>query len=297
MTILLTGASGLVGSAIMKLYPHKVTPIRSSDFDIRDYSQVCKMFEKFPNACGVIHLAANVGGLFKNMKYPVEMFEDNILMNTNVLRSAHAYGIQKVVCCLSTCIYPDGIAIDENSLHSGPPHESNEGYAYAKRMMEVQCRLYRKQYGRDYICVTPTNVYGPCDNFNIENAHVVPALIRKFCESSVVHVRGDGSALRQFIYSEDLAKIIMWAYENNKSVFACPFKEVSIIDLVAIICEEAGFKGEIIFDLDKQSNGQYKKTVKACWPLYETATELRDGIRKTIEWYRSQPSHSQAVRM
>lgn len=292
--IILTGASGLVGKAIMKMR-HDIIPIRSKEFDLRDYKQVCKMFEKYQEAKGVIHLAANVGGLFKNMKFPVEMFEDNIMMNTNILKAAHTYGIQKVVCCLSTCIFPDGIEITNNSLHLGPPHQSNEGYAYAKRMMEVQCRLYRKQYNRDYICVIPTNVYGPGDNFNLENAHVIPALIRKFCESSIVHVRGDGSALRQFIYNEDLSRIIIWSYENNKNTFACPWPELSILEIVAIICEETGFKGEIIFDLDE--NGQHKKTVKHEWPLNEPPTPLREGIRKTIEWYRTQPSHSQVVRM
>lgn len=292
--IILTGSSGLVGSAIMKLYPDEIIPIRSSEFDLRDYSQVCKMFEKFPNVQRVIHLAANVGGLFKNMKYPVEMFEDNILMNTNILKAAHAHGIQDVTCCLSTCIFPDGIEITENSLHLGPPHPSNEGYAYAKRMMEVHCRLYRKQYGRNYICITPTNVYGPCDNFNLENAHVVPALVRKFCETSNVHVHGDGSAMRQFVYSEDLAKIIMNAKEDT---FAVPSEELSILEVVAIICEETGFKGDIIFDLEKKSNGQHKKTVKSIWPLFEQPTTFREGIRKTIEWYRTSPFHSQAVRM
>lgn len=280
--ILLTGSSGLVGSAIMRT--REVIPVKSSDFDLRDYSQVCKMFETYPNVTGVIHLAANVGGLFKNMKYPVEMFEDNVLMNTNILKAAHKYNIQRILCCLSTCIFPDGIEIKEETLHFGPPHESNEGYAYAKRMMEVHCRLYRKQYGREYFCIIPTNVYGPCDNFDLESAHVVPALVNKFCNNSTVNIHGDGSALRQFIYSDDLAKLLLWSYENYKPCFACTWPEMSILEVVAIICEESGFKGEIIFDLD--SNGQHKKTIKPFWPFDEPPTTFREGIRKTIEWYQ-----------
>lgn len=280
--ILLTGSSGLVGSAIMK--ERQVIPVRSHDYDLRDYSQVCKMFETYQDISGVIHLAANVGGLFKNMKYPVEMFEDNVLINTNILKAAHKYNIKRVLCCLSTCIFPDGVEINEDSLHFGPPHESNEGYAYAKRMMEVHCRLYRKQYGREYFCIIPTNVYGPCDNFDLENAHVVPALVNKFCNSSKVHIHGDGSALRQFIYSDDLAKMILWSYDNYKPCFACPWPEMSILEVVAMICEESGFKGEIVFDLD--SNGQHKKTIKPFWPFDEHPTTFREGIRKTIEWYQ-----------
>ena len=164
-------------------------------------------------------------------------------------------------------------------------------------MMEVQCKLYRKQYGREYFCVIPTNVYGPGDNFDLEKAHVIPSLINKFCNNKIVHVRGDGSALRQFIYSEDLAKLLLWSYDNCKSIFACPFPEISILDVVAVICEESEFNGEILFDLDYKSNGQYKKTVVPSWPLEEKPTNFREGIRKTIEWYRSQPSHSQVDQM
>lgn len=301
--ILVTGSSGLVGSAVMKLGKN-VTPVKSSDFDLRDYSQVCNMFEKYPNVNGVIHLAANVGGIFKNMKYPVEMFEDNIIMNTNVLKAAHKYNINRVLCCLSTCIFPDKVhefPITVDVLHDGPPHPSNEGYAYSKRMMEVHCRMYQKEYGREYFCVVPTNVYGPHDNFGDENSHVIPALIKKFCEcSTTVVVKGDGTPLRQFVYSEDFARMILWAFENYKNIdiplIVCPpDSEMSISDIVSTICEETGFKGSVVFEGDETSNGQRRKTVTyTIWPdEIQPPTNFREGIRNTIQWYRSQPFHEQ----
>jgi GDP-L-fucose synthase len=299
--ILVTGSSGLIGSAIMKQKISDLVPIRSTDFDLRDYLQVCKMFEKYPETTGVIHLAANVGGLFKNMKYPVEMYEDNILMNTHILKAAHKYNVNKVLCCLSTCIFPDGISITSTDiLHDGPPHSSNESYAYAKRMMDIHCKAYQTEYNREYFCIVPTNVYGPCDNFDdIENAHVIPALIKKFCEAShgsSVLIRGDGSPLRQFVYSEDAARMVLWAYENyKKSIIICPHNsEITIAQAVQIICETSGFKGEIKFEETSSSwkNGQYKKTVEYTqWPdQLPTPTSFNEGIKMTIDWYRSQPS-------
>lgn len=156
----------------------------SKDADLRDAAAVRALLARHAPLDGVIHCAANVGGLFKNMREPVAMLEDNLLMNTHILREAHAAGIDNVVCILSTCIFPDVVAasgkeMTSAELHEGPPHPSNEGYAYAKRMMEVQCRAYQRQYGRRYCCVVPTNIYGPNDNYDLQNAHVIPALIHK----------------------------------------------------------------------------------------------------------------------
>ena len=139
------------------------------------------MFERVKPSV-VIHLAATVGGLFANMNDKVKFFEDNMAINHNVIKSSYLTGVQRLVCVLSTCIYPDVVEkypIEEGSLHQGPPHSSNEGYAYAKRMCEVQCRLYNEQYGTDYICVVPTNLYGPNDSYTETTSHVVAALIRR----------------------------------------------------------------------------------------------------------------------
>ena len=124
----------------------------------------------------MIHLAAMVGGLFRNMKHNVEFFRENILINDNVMECCREYNVKKLVSCLSTCIFPDKTTypIDETMLHSGPPHDSNAGYSYAKRMLSVMSKLYCQQYGCNFTCIIPTNVYGPHDNYSIEDGHVIP---------------------------------------------------------------------------------------------------------------------------
>ena len=145
------------------------------------------------------------------------MFENNLLMNYNLLNCAHLNNVKRVLCCLSTCIFPDKTTypINEDMLHDGPPHGSNFGYAYAKRMLEVQCRTYQQQHNRDYFCVIPTNIYGPNDNFNLSDAHVIPALIHKCFLSKQKGenfvVSGTGKPLRQFIFNSDLGKLMIWA--------------------------------------------------------------------------------------
>lgn len=315
--ILVTGASGLVGHAIQKVVATfsdiefqdiEIIPISSKDADLCNSNDVSNIIEEHLPLDGIIHLAANVGGLFKNMRYPVEMYEDNILMNTNILREAHRYNINNVVCILSTCIFPDippcyPITID--MLHYGPPHDSNEGYAYAKRMLEVSCRAYQKQYNRRYFCIVPTNVYGPNDNFNLDNSHVIPALIHK-CWLAInnnisFNICGDGKPVRQFIYSEDLARVILYAYKNYKDIskplIACPpNSEVSISDIVndiTLFMNIALSKNntEIIVNYDNKntSNGQNKKTastedIERFLPNMKY-TNMKDGLYHTIIWF------------
>jgi GDP-L-fucose synthase len=222
-TILVTGGSGLVGKAIQSISSaddkHNFVFISSKQFDLSVMADSIKMFEMYkPNY--VIHLAACVGGLYKNMNNKVEMLEKNVMINFNVVKCAHDYHVEKLVAALSTCIFPDKTTypINENMLHDGPPHNSNDAYAYAKRMLEIHCKAYRDNYGDNFICFIPTNVYGPYDNFNLENAHVLPALIHncflaKQNNQNFV-VRGTGTPLRQFIYSVDLAKLRLWMLSN-----------------------------------------------------------------------------------
>ena len=219
----------------------------------------------------VIHLAANVGGLFKNMEQSVQMLEDNLLINTNVLKAAHIVKVEKLVACLSTCIFPDKISypITEEDLHLGPPHFSNAAYAYWKRILETQCNAYLTQYGDNFVCVTPTNIYGPYDNFHLEDAHVIPALIHKCYlakqNNQKFIISGSGKPLRQFIYAEDLAKMIMWVIENyneSESIILSPDEtdEVSIGEIAFRIAEEFEYEQCIEFDITK-ADGQFKKTV------------------------------------
>ena len=183
MKILVTGGTGLVGNGIQQIqnnYTHQFVFLGSKDCDLLNLDNVKQLFEKEKPDC-VIHLAACVGGLFKNMNYKVDMYEKNTLINCNILKCCHDYKVKKVVSCLSTCIFPDKTTypINEEMLHEGPPHSSNYAYAYAKRMLDVQSKTYQEQYGDNFICVIPTNIYGEHDNYSLQDGHVIPALIHK----------------------------------------------------------------------------------------------------------------------
>ena len=247
----------------------------------------------------MIHLAAYVGGLFKNMNYKLDMLERNVAINTNVLKASHKIKVKKLISCLSTCIFPDKTSypIDENMLHDGPPHNSNEGYAYAKRLLEIHSRAYREQYNDNFVCVIPTNIYGPYDNYNLNDAHVIPSLIHK-CYISKENdeqfvVCGTGNPLRQFIYSEDLANLFMWVLENydeRESIILSVSEkdEKTIKDVAYLIKEKMGYNKEIVFDSSKE-DGQYKKTadntklMKAIKDFKFTSIE--EGISKTVDWF------------
>ena len=301
-SILVTGGTGLVGNglkAISKDYQEKYNfiYISSKDFNLTCYDQTKAMFEKYrPNY--VIHLAACVGGLYKNMNNKVIMLEKNLMINYNVVKCSHDYSVEKLVCILSTCIFPDKVTypIDESQLHNGPPHHSNDAYAYAKRMLEIHRNAYRENYGSNFICVSPTNVYGPYDNFNLEDAHVLPALIHKCYLAKESNedfvVRGTGVPLRQFIFSEDLAKLIMIILENysydNLILSPSENDEISIKDLALLISKEFNYDQRIVFD-SSYSDGQYKKTVCVNKLLNVIGdfqfTKIEDGIKKSVRWF------------
>jgi len=304
-TILITGGSGLVGSAILsisKLYEtkYKFIFLNSKMCNLLNYAETLQYFtEVQPDY--VIHLAANVGGLFKNMKHPVQMLEENLLMNTNVLKVSHILKVEKLVACLSTCIFPDKVdyPITEEDLHLGPPHFSNAAYAYAKRILETQCSAYQTQYGDNFICVVPTNIYGPYDNFHLEDAHVIPALIHK-CYLAKQNdekfiISGSGKPLRQFIYSKDLAKTIMWVIENYNEkepiiLSTDESDEVSIETVALTIAREFDYETFIDFDTSK-ADGQYKKTVsnkkfRKNHPIFSFIS-YEEGIRETVNWFKN----------
>lgn len=304
-TVLVTGGSGLVGNAIKnirKSFPYyQFVFLSSKDFDLLKMEKTELMFKTFKPTY-VIHLAACVGGLYKNMNHNVEMFEKNMLINHNVIHCAHKYGVKKLIACLSTCIYPDEVSypITEDMLHKGAPHNSNYGYAYAKRMLEVQCRLYKESYGDNFMCVIPTNIYGPHDNFDLENGHVLPALIHRcfLAKKNGVDfvVRGSGKPLRQFIYSEDLAKLIMHLLQSSNKenvILSSPENhETSIENVARMIARCFDYEDRLVFDAN-YADGQYKKTVsneklmdilkRECSKFQ--FTELEEGIKKTVEWF------------
>lgn len=304
-TVLVTGGTGLVGNAIKsirKSYPdYEFVFISSKDFDLLKMDQTMSMFKTFKPTY-VIHLAACVGGLYKNMNKNVEMFEKNVIINYNVIHCAHKYGVKKLIACLSTCIYPDEVTypIEEEMLHKGPPHNSNYGYAYAKRMLEVHCRLYNESYGDNFVCVIPTNIYGPHDNFDLEEGHVLPSLIHRCFlakqKGENFIVRGTGKPLRQFIYSEDLARLMvnMLSSTNKENVIMSPDEEaeVSIENVARTIARCYDYEDKLVFD-EKYADGQYKKTVsnKKLMEILKrdcsnfSFTSLEDGIQRTVKWF------------
>jgi len=298
--ILITGGNGLVGKAIKKVVGENSNYYfsKSSDADLTDFKQCNELFQKI-KPTKVIHLAANVGGLFKNMNHKVEMFEKNILINFNVVKCSHIFGVQKLIGCLSTCIFPDKIPypINEEMLHKGPPHASNDTYSYAKRMLQIQCKAYNEQFNNNFICVIPTNIYGPNDNFNLKDSHVIPGLIHK-CYLAKKNkqkfiVSGTGKPLRQFIFSEDLARIIIWILENPiniNSIIISPDieAEISIKKIAELIAIEFNYLDFLEYDIT-QSDGQYKKTANntKLKNLYGdlNLVNIEIGIKKTIKWF------------
>ena len=289
---LLTGAGGLVGlqvDADIKISGRK-------DVDLRNWDSTLQFFKEH-EPTHVIHCAAKVGGVLANMSHMGEFFYDSMAMNLNVLEAARLTGVNKVVSFLSTCIYPDNVSypLVEGDLHNGEPHESNFAYAYAKRMLEVQSRAYRKQYGLNYVCVVPTNIYGPNDNFSLEGGHVVPALIHKCYlakkNNTELRIWGSGNALREFVYSEDMGKLINWAsdeYDEETPIILSNSQEISIKDLVHTVVKAFNFKGPVVFETDKPE-GQHRKStdnskLKSYLPAFEF-TPIEEGIKKTVDWF------------
>uniref|UniRef100_A0A4W2HAD4 GDP-L-fucose synthase n=1 Tax=Bos indicus x Bos taurus TaxID=30522 RepID=A0A4W2HAD4_BOBOX len=274
--ILVTGGSGLVGRAIQKVVEDGARLpgedwvfVSSKDADLTDAAQTRALFQQV-QPTHVIHLAAMVGGLFRNIKYNLDFWRKNIHINDNVLHSAFEVGVRKVVSCLSTCIFPDKTTypIDETMIHNGPPHSSNFGYSYAKRMIDVQNRAYFQQHGCTFTAVIPTNVFGPHDNFSIEDGHVLPGLIHKVhlakSSGSALTVWGTGRPRRQFIYSLDLARLFIWAlreYDEVEPIILSVGEEdeVSVQEAAEAVVEAMDFHGEVTFDTTK-SDGQFKKT-------------------------------------
>tara|TARA_R100000908_G_C3747048_1_gene142190 strand:+ start:1009 stop:1917 length:909 start_codon:yes stop_codon:yes gene_type:complete len=290
--ILVTGGNGLVGSQFKGGDYQK---INSKDYNLINQREAYHIIKKDWDA--VIHTAAKVGGLGANMTKKGEFFYQNIMMNTNVIESCRIAEVKNLVVFLSTCVFPDNIEypLTEDKINLGPPHPSNDAYAYSKRMAEVQIRAYREQYGLNYKSVIPTNIYGPNDNFDITNGHVVPSLIHKCFiareTNSDFEVWGSGKPLREFIFNKDVAKLTRWVLENyneNEPIILSTSEEVSIKNLVDIIISEMNYKGNVKWLSDKP-DGQLRKPsdnkkIKNYLPDYKF-TPIETGIRETVKWF------------
>ena len=293
------GSSGLLGSALVARCPSQscLAAGRAFDGDVSEMTTFGATWRPGQYTDVWVNAAAKVGGVQANTQEVADFYRINVKIGTNVVDLAHKHGVKKLVSVLSTCIYPDGpyvrYPLTEEQLHLGPPHHSNFGYAYAKRMVDVASRAYRQQYGSNFITAVPNNLYGPADNYDLNSGHVIPALIRKFFEahrdSTDVVIWGTGNPVREFTYSEDAADAIWWLAENydgEKPVNIGCTDEISIGDLARLIGKLIGFKGQLRFDTSKP-DGQFRKPTSNAklldlgyTPRY---TRLEVGLAKTID--------------
>jgi GDP-L-fucose synthase len=292
--ILVTGGNGLVGSEFIG---DKYYNFSSKDYNLVDKNQTYSLLLKGFDS--VINCAAKVGGIGANMRYKGEFFYDNVMMNTNIIEGARLCGVKNLVSFLSTCIFPDNVEypLTESKIHMGSPHTSNDAYAYAKRMVDIQIRSYREQYGLNYKSVIPCNIYGPNDNYNIVNGHVIPSLIHKCYlareNKTPFTIWGSGNPLREFIFSKDVAKLTEWVlqeYDESEPIILSTSEEISIKDVVGMIIELMNFKGEVVWDTTKP-DGQFRKPsdnskIKKYLPDFKF-TPIYEGLKETIEFFEN----------
>lgn len=306
--VLVTGGSGLVGTAIKYVVEKENNEnnnneefifLSSRDVDLTDQKETLEYFRKV-KPTHVIHLAAMVGGLYKNMRQNLDFFTINSRINANVLQSAYETGVKKVVSCLSNCIFPDKTTypIDETMIHNGPPHNSNYGYSYAKRMIDVLNRGYHNQHGLKYTSAIPVSIFGPYDNFNLEDGHVIAGLVHRLYNAKQNNTNfticGTGKPLRQFIYSRDIAKLFLWIMREYNEVEPIILSvdendEMSIQKAAEAVMEAMNFPiDKAVFDAS-MSDGQFKKTasnakLRKYLPEFQF-TPFKQAIRETCDWF------------
>jgi GDP-L-fucose synthase len=300
--ILVTGGAGFLGRQVIdQLCQHganreKITVTRSHDCDLRVWEN-CQRAANQQDI--IIHLAAHVGGIGLNREKPGELFYDNLIMGTQLIHAAYQQGIEKFVCVGTICAYPKftPVPFKEDDIWNGYPEETNAPYGIAKKALLVQLQSYRQQYGFNGIYLLPVNLYGPEDNFNPGSSHVIPALIRKVQEAQTrgekqLPVWGDGSPTREFLYSTDAARGIVMGtqfYNDAEPVNLGTGYDISIKDLITLICELMEYEGEIVWETDKP-NGQPRRcldTERAKQAFGFTAeVEFREGLKNTIDWWR-----------
>jgi len=285
----------MVGQSLKKYLPN-ATYISSKEYDLTSEIHVYQMFNNIkPNI--VIHLAAKVGGIVDNITYPADYFDKNIIMNTLLLKYVQQFNIERFIGILSTCIYPDIVEtypITEDMLHLGPPTKTNFSYGYAKRALAVQIDAYNQQYGTNYQYLTPCNLYGEFDKYG-DNSHFVAALIKKIHNAKInnedkITLFGDGSPLRQFMHSDDLAYVIKYCLDNNiyDNMNVAIDENLSILEMAQIALKACSAEYlNIEFDITKP-NGQYRKDVsinllKEKIPVFNPI-KLEDGIKQTSNY-------------
>ncbi len=298
--ILVTGATGFLGSHIVpvlrSVYSCEVISVSKKDYDLRDQEQTEKLM-RVTKPTVVVHLAAKVGGILSNKRYPVEFYYDNILINTHVVHEAYQANVRKLVMTFGGCSYPADARspIDENQLWNGYPQKESVAYSVAKKIQIIQSIAYREQYGFNSICLVPGNLYGEYDNYSLEHSHVIPAMIRKFFEAKrdrvdSVTLFGTGKPQRDFVYAGDVAALFPFfieRYNSSDPVNISSGTSTTICKLAETIKKHIGYLGKIDWDKSKP-DGQMMKIfdVSRLRDLgLKCSTTLDDGLKRTISWF------------
>lgn len=299
--ILVTGGAGFFGSNVVEkllargVPKSQITIPRSAENDLRKW-EVCKKVVQGQDV--VIHMAANVGGIGYNREHPAELFYDNAIMGIQMMETSRQAGVEKYVQIGTICAYPKltPVPFREDDLWNGYPEETNAPYGLAKKMLLVQAQAYRQQYGFNAIYLLPVNLYGPRDSFNPKNSHVIPALIKKVYDAQkagqrYIEVWGTGKPSREFIYVEDAAEAVVLAtekYDKPDPVNIGAGFEITIKDLIELICRLMDFHGEIRWDTSKP-DGQPRRMLDVSRAerefTFRAKTPFEEGLKKTIEWY------------
>jgi GDP-L-fucose synthase len=299
--IFVAGHNGLVGSAIVRKLResgyNNLLLVDRSECDLTSKEQVENLFA-IHQPQYVFLAAAKVGGILANSTYPADFIYDNLMIQANVIDASSTYKVEKLLFLGSSCIYPNNLRdpITEDKLNNGPLEQTNKAYAIAKIAGIHMCDAYREQHGLNSICVMPTNLYGPNDNFDLQTSHVLPALIRKFHDAKVngnevVECFGDGSPLREFLYVDDLADacvFLMEKFNQGRIINIGTGVDLTIKELAQLIAKTVGFTGKISWDTTKP-NGTLRKVLNIDLIKtigWEPKTSLEEGIAKTYEWYK-----------
>ena len=285
---LITGGAGLVGTSV----PFGLKPTRK-EVDLTNYEQLISYIRDH-KITDVVHCAGKVGGVKSNKQFINDFLVENLTINANIIKACRE--VDRATFLLSTCIFPEfaHYPLTEDQIHNGEPHPTNYGYAYAKRMLEVGARSLREQYKVNAKCIIPCNLYGANDNYDMENGHVLPSLIHRCYLSKINNqpftVWGEGKALREFVFSQDLGRILQMIHVDERStpdmMIVSPGKEWSIREAVEIIISELGFSGELLFDKTKPEGIIRKPTNNTLFTTYFPDfkfTDLKTGLKKTVE--------------
>lgn len=300
--VVVTGGAGFLGKAVVAqllaagAMEENIMVPRSREYDLTTM-EACQRVVQGQDV--IVHLAAHVGGIGLNREKPAELFYDNLMMGAQLIEAARNSGVEKFVCVGTICAYPKftPVPFKEEDIWDGYPEETNAPYGVAKKALLVQLQSYRDQYDFNGVYLLPVNLYGPEDNFNPASSHVIPALIRKVYEAqqrgdATIPVWGDGSPTREFLFSEDAARGIVMAtqsFESSEPINLGTGYEISIKDLVELICKLMGYEGELVWQTDKP-NGQPRRcldTQKAKEKFgFEAKVSFEEGLKRTIDWYR-----------